>query len=77
MTVHDRNIYDDFFALVLPVELSSLHLQEDEVSRVGWADYDTVRQMIAAGTFIPYRPGYLEVMFASRGTTGAIERYRQ
>ena len=77
MTVHDRNIYDDFFALVLSVDLSSLHLQVDEVSRVGWADYDTVRQMIAAGTFIPYRPGYLEVMFASRGTTGAIERYRQ
>ncbi len=76
MTVHDRNIYDDFFALVLPVDLSGLHLQAEEVARVGWADYDTVRQMIAAGTFIPYRPGYLEVMFASRGTTGAIERYR-
>ncbi|MBQ6355817.1 MAG: YjjG family noncanonical pyrimidine nucleotidase [Solobacterium sp.] len=76
MTVHDRNIYDDFFAVVLPVDLSRLRLQKEEVARVRWADYYTVRQMIAAGTFIPYRPGYLEVMFASRGLTGAIERYR-
>ena len=70
--------FDDFYTVELPdPDLSSLKLQESEVAEVRWASLNEVRQMLTDGTFVPYVPGLIELLWQVRDNDdGAIQQQR-
>ena len=68
--------FDDFYtAERADPDLSSLKLQESEVAEVKWASLDEVRQMLREGTFVPYFPGLIELLWQVRDNyDGAIRQ---
>lgn len=63
LTIHFEHGFDDIYILTQPVDLSSLHLQHEEVQAVRWASKDEILRMIDDGTFIPYEKSLIELLF--------------
>lgn len=74
LTLHWENGFDDFYLLTLPVELSALRLQYEEVQAVRWADREEILAMIDDGRFIPYEKSLIELLFFRRDHRGAHTR---
>lgn len=55
--------FDDFYLLVQSVELSALSLQAEEVQQVRWASLSEIAAMIESGSFIPYPPQFLPMLW--------------
>ena len=58
--------FDDFYTVILDsdtLDLAGLQLQKDEVSEVRWADRAEIRSLMESGTFVPYFPGVIELLF--------------
>ncbi|MBE6963806.1 MAG: NUDIX domain-containing protein [Ruminococcaceae bacterium] len=70
VTVNFNGGFDDFFLVVRDVKVSSLHLQETEVSEVRWASLDDVLTMEAAGQFVGYPESFLRFLFDMHRTFG-------
>ena len=66
LTVHFEDGFDDIYVLTMPVDLSSLKLQYEEVQAVRWATKDEIRRMIDDGRFIPYEKSLIDLLFFSR-----------
>ena len=68
--------FDDFYTVELPdPDLSSLELQESEVAEVRWASLNEVRQMLTDGTFVPYFPRLIELLWQVKDNyDGAIQQ---
>ena len=66
LTINFADGFDDFYAVLMDVDPEALHLQEDEVAEVRWAEQAEIEAMIAEGTFIPYQKGLLDYLFFSR-----------
>lgn len=68
--------FDDFYAVEADSpDLSSLKLQDSEVAEVKWASLDEVRRMLRDGTFVPYFPGLIELLWQVRDNyDGAIRQ---
>lgn len=58
-----RNGYDDLYILHRDVDISQLHLQEEEVQAAKWTDKNEILSMIADGRFIPYSAAFIEYLF--------------
>ncbi len=56
--------FDDMFTLTMPLELSALTLQAEEVKDARFASLDGIYALLDAGSFIPYRKEYLALLFA-------------
>jgi isopentenyldiphosphate isomerase len=70
LTVNFYGGFDDIYMIREDVELSALRLQEEEVQAVRWASMDEILHMIEEGTFIPYSPDFIRVMFFLRDQEG-------
>jgi len=71
--IHYSRGFDDFYAVMTDVDLSTLTLQQSEVAEVRWASLEEVRQMEADRTFVPYFPGIIELIWQVRDNyDGAI-----
>ena len=68
--------FDDFYTVEIPsLDLSSLKLQNGEVAEVRWASLEDVRQMLKDGTFVPYFPGLIELLWEVKDNyDGAIQQ---
>ena len=66
--------FDDVYTLVMDVDLDTLTLQESEVQAVRWADEMQIHRMIEEGTFIPYHPALISLLFALRDQRGTISK---
>ena len=66
LTVHFEHGFDDIYVLTMPVDLSALKLQYEEVQAVRWAAEDEILQMIDDGRFIPYEKSLIELLFFRR-----------
>jgi len=68
--------FDDFYtAKITNQDLSALKLQESEVAEVKWASLEEVRKMLREGTFVPYFPGLIELLWQVRDNyDGAIRQ---
>lgn len=66
--------FDDIYTVVQDVDLSALTLQESEVQAVRWAEEGEIQRMIADGSFIPYHPSLISLLFALRNQRGTIAR---
>jgi len=66
LTIHFEHGFDDIYVLTMPVNLSSLKLQYEEVQAVRWASEDEILQMIDDGLFIPYEKSLIKLLFFRR-----------
>lgn len=66
ITVHFENGFDDYYVLTNDVDLNTLHLQEDEVQAVRWADQEDIMKLIDADEFVPYEKSLIELLFHFR-----------
>ena len=62
-TVNFGDGFDDYFVARWNGDPSSLVLQESEVKAVRWAGREEIAEMTRAGTFIPYHPGLMDLVF--------------
>jgi isopentenyldiphosphate isomerase len=69
-TINFKHGFDDFYIVEQELELSELHLQQEEVQAVKWASKDEIKKMVREGIFIDYY--FLDVMFEMRKQRGAI-----
>ena len=70
MTVNFAGGFDDFFLVEQEVDLAALHLQEEEVAEVRWADWPEVERLLDSGEFIVYPKSFLRFLFDMRRTFG-------
>ena len=66
--------FNDFYLIEQDVELSSLHLQEEEVQAVKWASKDEILQMISEKTFVPFHEGLIQLIFDIRKRRGTLQK---
>ena len=66
LTIHFEHGFDDIYVLTQKVDLSTLHLQYEEVQAVRWAAKDEILRMIDDGFFIPYEKSLIELLFFRR-----------
>lgn len=71
-TVCDTNVFDDYFLLKQNVDLHTVTLQSEEVSRVRWAAKGEILQAIDSGVFVPYHKALIQLLFESCGRRGAF-----
>ena len=60
--------FDDIFTREQELELAALRLQPEEVEAVHWAGEAKVLAMLEEGTFVPYHPGLVMLLFSLRNT---------
>lgn len=70
MTVNFDAGFDDFFLVEQEVDLTTLHLQPEEVSEVRWASCEEVLTLVDRGAFCCYPKSFLQFLFDMRGTFG-------
>lgn len=63
--------FDDIYLVEYPVDLAALTLQKEEVQAVRWAGQEEIHAMIAAGTFIPYHGGLIDLLFGMQRVPGS------
>lgn len=64
LTVNFAQGFDDFYLVRSAPDLAALRLQPEEVQSVRWADLPEILSLRKAGTFIPYQPDFLSLLFA-------------
>ena len=62
-TVNFGNGFDDYFVEHWNGDPGTLSLQESEVKAVRFASREEIARMTADGTFIPYHPGLMDLLF--------------
>ena len=70
-TLNFKGGFDDYYVIKAEVDPNTLQLQASEVKAVRWATKDEILQMIHAGTFIPYHPGLIGLIFDMEDRYGA------
>ena len=70
MTTTFEGGFDDYYVLTRDVDLSSLHLQYEEVQTVRWAEKGEILRMIDDGQFISYEKSLIELLFFFRNHSG-------
>ncbi len=73
LTVHFDHGFDDIYLVEAAPKLGDLTLQHTEVQGVMWASEGQIRSMIQNGTFIPYRPHFLSLLFELHGRRGCLK----
>lgn len=71
LTLNFDGGFDDYYVLTREVDLSALHLQEEEVQAVRWATQEEILRMIDDGLFIPYEKSPIGLLFFCRNHRGA------
>lgn len=66
LTLHTPSCINDWYLLTMDIDPASLTLQASEVQAVRWATQEEIQHMIAEGTFIPYEPGMIALLFHLR-----------
>lgn len=72
LTVNFARGFDDIYVVEQEAALDALRLQYEEVQAVRWASKEQILDMIREGSFIPYQPALVELLFALRGSEGAF-----
>lgn len=74
MTINFGQGFDDFYFVMDDVNLDTLVLQDEEVQDVQWANLEQIQSMILEGAFIPYKSGFVELLFSMPSNYGCIYR---
>lgn len=74
LSMHFDHGFDDFYFLEMELDPDTLTLQPEEVQAVRWASRQEIKDMIEAGTFIPYYPSLIDLIFDSHHRYGSHTR---
>lgn len=55
--------FDDIYVIEKDVDITTLHLQYEEVQRVAWASREDILKMIDEKTFISYHKSFINIIF--------------
>jgi isopentenyldiphosphate isomerase len=69
MTVNFKYGFDDEYIILHDCDISSIHFQENEISRIKWADQAEIFAMIDEGKFISYHKEFIGLMFKNAWQT--------
>ena len=73
LTVNYNDGFGDVYLLIdEELDINDLRLQKEEVQSVTWANREEVLQLIEEGKFIPYCPGFIELLFFNKNKRGLI-----
>ena len=72
LTINAENYFNDFYMITQDADISALKLQYEEVQAVKWAGREEIRSLIAEGKFVPYHPGFIDLLFHFRTETGTF-----
>ncbi len=61
--------FDDFYLLDWDGDISTLKLQYEEVESVKWATKEEILSMISDGSFVPYYPSLINMIFDMKENT--------
>lgn len=71
-TLNFKSGFDDYYMITKDVDMSDLHLQEDEVEDAKWVDKKELARMLSKGIMIPYF--FLDKIFELKdGTSGRLQ----
>lgn len=68
-TINFDRGFDDYWIITKDIDISDLHLQEEEVKDVKWVNKPELQQMIKQDVFVPYF--YLDKIFELKDFKGA------
>ncbi len=71
LTVNYDHGFDDFYLLEADIDISTLHLQAEEVKQVRWATREEIKELIDAKEFLPYYKSLIDVLFDVRKSFGS------
>ena len=77
LTIYYPIGFDDYFIVERDIPLHSILAQQEEVSEVKWADKENILQMTKEGTFVHYKHGFIELLFALKGNRGSYDYIRK
>lgn len=63
MTFYHKDCISDYFVAIKDVNLSGLTLQDTEVTEVRYATREEVLDLLATGSFVPYKKSFIELLF--------------
>ncbi len=63
LTMYYPGIINDVYVVHRELDPAALRCQPEEVSEARWATEEEILSMIGAGTFIPYAPGFIALLF--------------
>ena len=69
ITINIDNCFNDFYVITHDVDIYGLKLQCEEVQAVKWADAEEIKSLIGSDKFIPYHPGFIDMLFHFRTRT--------
>lgn len=71
LTINFSDGFDDYYLIEKEIPLDAVVLQKDEVQNVRYASRSEIKSMIAAGTFIDYHDGLIDLLYAMKQCRGA------
>ncbi len=72
LTLNFEHGFDDIYLLEADLDVKSLVLQAEEVSRVAWASREDILRMIREGLFVPYHVSLIALLFDIRSRRSGI-----
>lgn len=74
LTINTPHGFNDIYIIQKDVDITTLSLQYEEVEKVMWATEGQILSMIEDGSFIPYIPEFIMLIFRMRGGYGSHKR---
>ncbi len=72
MTFNFPSGFDDYYVIQKDLDIQTLQLQEEEVQRVKWADREEILTRIQDGSFVPYYPEIIALLFSAKTSYGCV-----
>lgn len=73
LTINYSDGFGDVYIVIDEnLDINDLRLQKEEVQCVTWANREEVHQLINEGKFIPYCPGFIDLLFFNQIKRGLI-----
>ena len=73
MTMNFDHGFDDFYLIELDVSLEEISVQSSEVKDVRWAGCDEIIEMISDGSFIPFQPNFIKLIFDTYNRSDCLD----
>ena len=74
VTVNFGGGFDDYYIVKRDIDISELHLQEEEVAEVRWVTREEALELLERDEFITYPRSFLEFLFDMQDTFGFVTK---
>ena len=74
VTVNFGGGFDDYYIVKRDIDISELHLQEEEVAEVRWVTREEALELLERDEFITYPKSFLEFLFDMQDAFGFVTK---